>query len=67
MPGVVLRLSAPPPVVFDVLLIEEVLFGGVAQLEAGVFAHGLVQPVTGDIPHVHSDHQRLIDQRRQLV
>jgi hypothetical protein len=63
MPGVVLRLATPPPVVLDVPLIDEVLFGGFAQLEVGVFAHGVVQPVTGDIPHVNSRHQRLIDKR----
>ena len=60
-------VEAPRPVVLDVALVERFLLTGVAQLEAGVLPHRLVQPVAGDASDVLFRHQRLVDQRRQHV
>ena len=67
VPRVGLRFETPRPVVLDVPLVEEVLLGGVPQLQAGVLAHGFVQPIARDPADVLLHHQRLVHQRRQHV
>ena len=67
MPRVVLSLEAPHRVVGDIALVEQVLLGGLPQLEARVLAHGFMQSIAGDSADVVLDHQGLVDQRSQDV
>jgi hypothetical protein len=65
VPSLVRTSQRAHPVVLEATLSEQVLLLRISQLEAGVFAHRLVQSVAGAAPVVLLDDQRFVDQRGQ--
>jgi hypothetical protein len=67
VPSLDRELLAPGPVVVHAAPLDRNLVAGLPQLQLGVLPHRLVQPVARGAGDVLLHHQRLVQQRRQVV